>query len=169
MHLPKGRCCSLTIYEIIYSVRNFAQLICSLITWIIFYGVVSKSVQKHHAFANRNTFCRHSLRESRLDEVLTMERNGTTYFYHYDGLGSVTDLTDQSGNIIEHYDYDVYGNITSALSSVGNPYYFTGRRLDDETGIYYYRSRQYDPVIGRFLSRDPLGERDSPLKGTEDK
>ena len=40
---------------------------------------------------------------------------------------------------------------------VGNPYRFTGRRLDTETGLYYYRARHYSTEMGRFLSRDPIG------------
>jgi len=96
-----------------------------------------------------------------IDEILTMERGGSTYFYHYDGLGSISEITDDLGNIVENYTYDAFGNITSALSSIGNPYYFTGRRLDEESGTYYYRARQYDPSIGRFLQRDPLGMVDS--------
>jgi RHS repeat-associated protein len=42
-------------------------------------------------------------------------------------------------------------------SSYGNPYLYTGRRLDDETGLYYYRARYYDVELGRFLGRDPIG------------
>ena len=52
-------------------------------------------------------------------------------------------------------------DITSTGSGVDNPYMFTGRRFDEETGIYHYRARQYDPAIGRFLQRDPLGYYDS--------
>ncbi|MFH1776672.1 MAG: RHS repeat-associated core domain-containing protein [Candidatus Omnitrophota bacterium] len=91
------------------------------------------------------------------------------YYYHYDGLGSVTELTDSSGNIIEKYEYDAFGNTiirdTSGeildTSSIGNPYRFTGRRLDAETGLYYYRARMYSPVLGRFLQVDPVGYYDS--------
>ncbi len=96
-----------------------------------------------------------------IDEVLTMDRSLNTYYYHQDGLGSVTDVSLSSGSVSESYTYDPYGNITSSLSSIGNPYYFTGRRYDDDTAIYYYRSRYYDPAIGRFLQRDPLGYFDS--------
>ena len=98
-----------------------------------------------------------------------MDRNSNTYYYHYDGLGSVTEITDSSGSIQESYRYSPYGNpsifdnlgqpITS--SAIGNPYMFTGRRWDDETEIYYYRARMYDPTIGRFLQRDPIGYWDS--------
>jgi len=42
-------------------------------------------------------------------------------------------------------------------SIIGNPYMFTGRRFDSETGLYYYRARYYDPYIGRFLQTDPIG------------
>ena len=98
-----------------------------------------------------------------------MDRNSNTYYYHYDGLGSVTEVTDLTGAVQESYKYDPYGNpsIFDSLgqpittSAIGNPYMFTGRRWDDETSIYYYRARMYDPKMGRFLQRDPIGYWDS--------
>ena len=94
-----------------------------------------------------------------------MVRGTTTSYYHADGLGSVVALTDSTGAIAERYAYDVYGTprITNASGTVlsqsafGNRYLFTGRELDSETGLYYYRRRYYDYRIGRFTSRDPLG------------
>jgi hypothetical protein len=47
-----------------------------------------------------------------MDEPLTMERGGNTYYYHRDGLGSITEITDESGVIVERYEYDVYGAVT---------------------------------------------------------
>jgi RHS repeat-associated protein len=82
------------------------------------------------------------------------------YYYHYDGLGSVTALSNNSAQIVERYSYDVFGE-PNTTSSLGNPFMFTGRRYDNETGIYYYRARYYDPNIGRFLQTDPLGYYDS--------
>lgn len=87
------------------------------------------------------------------------------YYYHYDGQGNVIALTDTSGNVVEEYEYDVYGRVVVSASSgqirtgssVGNPYMFTGRRLDKETGLYYYRARYYSPRLGRFLQTDPIG------------
>ena len=89
----------------------------------------------------------------------------TLYFYHYDGLGSVIALSDTSGNIVERYTYTPYGavTITDSLNNVlsdsayGNPYMFTGRRFDSETGLYYYRARMYSPTLGRFMQPDPIG------------
>ncbi|MBI4245416.1 MAG: RHS repeat protein [Planctomycetes bacterium] len=96
-----------------------------------------------------------------IDEPILLDKGSEVYYYHFDGLGSVTGLTDTDGNLVETYDYDVYGQPTQ-LSSLGNRLYFTGREYDPETGLYYYRRRYYDPKIGRFLSRDPLGYVDSP-------
>ncbi|MBU1043863.1 MAG: hypothetical protein KJ915_05635, partial [Candidatus Omnitrophica bacterium] len=68
-------------------------------------------------------------------------------------------LTDSSGATVESYEYDVYGNTiildanrqTLSASQIGNPYMFTGRRFDQETGLYYYRARYYNSELGRFL------------------
>ncbi len=82
--------------------------------------------------------------------------NETKYFYHFDGLGSVVGLSNSSGTVVERYSYDVFGE-PNRTSSLGNPYLFTGRAYDDETGNYYYRARYYKPSIGRFLQTDPIG------------
>ncbi|MHC4498163.1 MAG: RHS repeat domain-containing protein [Planctomycetota bacterium] len=67
-------------------------------------------------------------------------------------------ITDSFGNVVERYDYGDYGEPNIILSSgIGNPYFFNGRRFDDETGLYYYRTRYLDPVAGRFTSRDSTG------------
>jgi RHS repeat-associated protein len=84
----------------------------------------------------------------------------TRYYYHYDGQGSVVALSNVNKQVVESYSYDSYGNPTGS-SSVGNPYFFTGRNLDTETGLYYYRARYYKPSIGRFLRPDPIGYADS--------
>jgi len=99
-----------------------------------------------------------------------------------DGLGSVVALSDSSGNIVEAYSYDVFGavkvhtgagangiwltsdddfNTPEDKSDYGNPYRFTGRRYDEESGLYYYRARMYAPAIGRFMQTDPIGYADS--------
>jgi len=101
-----------------------------------------------------------------IDEPICMvdiTREGAIYYYHYDGLGSVVALS--AGDIVERYTYDVFGEPTIydandtviSESSVGNPYMFTGRRFDAETGLYYYRARYYEPKLGRFLQPDPIG------------
>jgi len=91
-----------------------------------------------------------------IDEPILMENASGTYYYHTDGLGSVSALSDSDGNLTEDYKYDIFGEVIGSLSGVGNPYYFTGRRYDEEMALYYYRARAYDPEIGRFLQTDPI-------------
>ncbi|MBX3306825.1 MAG: RHS repeat protein [Nitrospira sp.] len=91
-----------------------------------------------------------------IDEPIAVTKGASTYFYHQDGLGSVTDLTDSSGATAKSYAYDAYGNILESPGTVEQPYTYTGRELDAESGLYYYRARTYDPAIGRFIERDGL-------------
>jgi len=123
-----------------------------------------------------------------IDEVLQVrdEVNEDNFYYHTNVQGNVVALTDDSGTVVETYDYDIYGRLTAAEawddsskaavalidgfvdlddyfsdSVIDNVILFQGRRLDGESALYYFRNRQYDPVHGRFLSRDPLGYTDS--------
>ena len=90
-----------------------------------------------------------------IDEPICMKIASTAYYYHFDALGSVIALTGSNGQRVESYAYSPYGKV-SEPSSVGNPYLYTGREYDDETGLYYYRARYYHPQLGRFLQADPI-------------
>ena len=87
------------------------------------------------------------------------------FHYHQQALGSVTELTMSTGAVVEWATYDAYGKptIRGALgtvvgaSAVGNPFGFTGRENDTESGLMHYRARAYDPERGRFIQRDALG------------
>lgn len=91
------------------------------------------------------------------DEPIAMTRGSNTVFYHQDGLGSVTDLTDSAGATAKSYSYDAYGTIVDQTGTLEQPYTYTGREFDSESGLYYYRARHYDPTAGRFLQKDPIG------------
>jgi RHS repeat-associated protein len=92
-----------------------------------------------------------------IDEPVAVTKGATTFFYHQDGLGSVTDLTDSAGATAKSYSYDAYGIILDSPGAVDQPYTYTGREFDQETGLYYYRARYYDAQIGKFTQRDPIG------------
>lgn len=67
-------------------------------------------------------------------------------------------MTDTNGNKVQSYEYDSFGNITDIANPFFNqPYTYTGREYDAETGMYFYRARYYDASIGRFISEDPIG------------
>jgi RHS repeat-associated protein len=100
-----------------------------------------------------------------IDEVIQMNRGGTEYYYHTDDMYNVMVVTDLTGNVVERYDYDDYGNphfynasgTEITQSAIDNPYLFNGRRYDPETGFYYYRTRYLDPQTARFTTRDTIG------------
>ena len=83
---------------------------------------------------------------------------GSQYYYHADGEGSIRLLTDANGQIANRYDYDSYGQRLSVIESLPlQPYGWKGREWIPGPNIYYNRARFYDPVLGRFMSQDPLG------------
>jgi RHS repeat-associated protein len=92
-----------------------------------------------------------------IDEPLAMLRSSATSFYNADGLGSITSLANAAGALAQTYTFDSFGKQTASTGSLTNPFQYTGRESDSETGLYYYRARYYDPSTGRFLSEDPLG------------
>ena len=69
----------------------------------------------------------------------------------------MTDLTDNAGVTAKSYAYDAYGNILESPGTLEQPYAYTGREFDAESGLLYYRARYYDPTTGRFLQKDPIG------------
>lgn len=78
-------------------------------------------------------------------------------YYHRNWQGSVMGMSGSAGTLEsgEVYTYSGYG-IAGADAS-GQPFRYTGRRIDAETGLYYYRARYYHPEIGRFMQTDPIG------------
>ncbi len=91
-----------------------------------------------------------------IDEPLAVLKNKNVHYYHADGLGSITALTDKKQNVDERFEYDSFGKMTHT-GSVDQPYAFTGREWDKEMGMYYYRARYYDEKTGRFITKDPMG------------
>ncbi|MEK7674628.1 MAG: RHS repeat-associated core domain-containing protein [Verrucomicrobiota bacterium] len=78
----------------------------------------------------------------------------STYFYGYDGHGSVRFLTDSLGQITDTYDYDAFGNLISRTGNTPNDYLYTGEQFDPDLGLYYLRARYHNPDTGRFWTMD---------------
>lgn len=82
---------------------------------------------------------------------------------------SITVVSDGGGSVVERYAYSAYGQVTIADASgsvisdsaISNRYTYTGRQWDEGLSLYHYRTRMYDAVAGRFVSRDPIGYKGS--------
>jgi len=99
-----------------------------------------------------------------IDEWISMDRGGSSYAYQRDGLGSVVGLTDDSETLVASYSYDAFGSVRGETGSVVNPYRFTGREYDEESDLYFYRTRYYESEVGRFTTKDHFsGFLESPL------
>jgi RHS repeat-associated protein len=93
-----------------------------------------------------------------VDQVLADERRSSVVWALADNLGTVRDLIDDGGNVVNHVNYDSFGRVVSeSAPSFDFRYGYTGRERDDETGLEYYRARYYDSAVGRFISEDPIG------------
>ena len=102
---------------------------------------------------------------NRTDEVLQMNRNNNTFYYHTNHLGSTVAISDIDANLIEHVEYGSFGNHIvydsngeeRSNSNIFNSLLYTGREYDVDNGTYYYRARTLNPLLGRFVQHDPLG------------
>ena len=89
--------------------------------------------------------------------------NKTSYFL-FNGHGDVVQTVDKDGEVLNNYDYDIWGNPTLTVETEECAIRYAGEFYDSETGLYYLRARYYDPYIGRFISEDSYwGEDDNPL------
>jgi RHS repeat-associated protein len=92
--------------------------------------------------------------------LLSVMRNGATYYPCYDANGNISEYVDASGAVVAHREYDAYGNTVASSGQMVNDFnfWFSSKYLDQETGLYYYGFRYYSAESGRWASRDPLGE-----------
>jgi RHS repeat-associated protein len=90
--------------------------------------------------------------------LLSYRRDNASCFYHYDGLGSTKVLTDANQNIQNTTKYDAWGNILQSSGTIINPYLYVGELGyfgDGDAGMYLLTQRWYNPVVGRFVVREP--------------
>jgi RHS repeat-associated protein len=101
-----------------------------------------------HIFAGANRVCSVDYNNSTPGTV-------NRYYYHSDHLGSSNVISNQSGVQVESVEYTPYGTIAQITGSDVVKHKFTGKELDN-TGLYFYGARYYDPVIGRFITADTI-------------
>jgi RHS repeat-associated protein len=90
--------------------------------------------------------------------LLTLKQGGQYYSYLYDGKGNITTLLDTAQNVEISYVYDTFGALISQTGPVDQPFRFSTKLYDEETGLSYFGYRFYSSLLGRWMTRDPLGE-----------
>jgi len=89
---------------------------------------------------------------------MSMTQNGTTYYLTYDQVGSLRVVADTAGNMVKRIDYDSFGNIIADSNpGVTVPFGFAGGLHDRDTGLVRFGFRDYDPNVGRWTAKDPIG------------
>ena len=95
-------------------------------------------------------------------QLMAIRYKGADYYYVRNGLMTITGLVDANGASVVNYFYDSWGNMLNITGSMAaslgkdNPYRFKGYYYDEETGMYYLKSRYYQPEICRFISADDI-------------
>jgi RHS repeat-associated protein len=93
---------------------------------------------------------------------MMLDANGNPVYYLTDAMGTVIGLSDTTGQEVADFRYDAFGNSRGATGSAANAgnakgdFRFQGQWLESESGIYYFRARDYDAQTGAFISRDPV-------------
>jgi RHS repeat-associated protein len=91
----------------------------------------------------------------RISQNQPINNTWTVSFYGYDGGGSVRQLTNAAGAVTDNYVYDAFGNSLQTGDQTPNTYLYRGELFDSDLGLNYLRARYYNPLTGRFMSRDP--------------
>lgn len=83
------------------------------------------------------------------------------FYYHSDHLGSSSYITNLDGEVVQHIEYVPFGEVfIEERNNIWNtPYLFNAKEFDEETGLYYYGARYYDPRISLWMSTDPMQEK----------
>ncbi|MFP5152117.1 RHS repeat domain-containing protein, partial [Bacteroides finegoldii] len=84
------------------------------------------------------------------------------FYYHPDHLGSSSYITNLDGEVVQHIEYVPFGEVfIEERNSIWNtPYLFNAKEFDEETGLYYYGARYYDPRLSLWMSVDPISNYD---------
>ena len=87
--------------------------------------------------------------------------NKLTFYYHPDHLGSSSYITNLDGEVAQHIEYVPFGEvfIEERNNTWNTPYLFNAKEFDEETGMYYYGARYYEPRLSLWMSVDPLQEK----------
>ncbi|KPK42916.1 MAG: hypothetical protein AMJ78_00720 [Omnitrophica WOR_2 bacterium SM23_29] len=108
------------------------------------------------------TYTKNPLSPGGIGGMVSSYDGTNTLYYHNSNLGNVNQITDSTGAVIQTYDYDSFGNITYQSGSLTTKYAYKTKEYTPETNLIYFGARYYNPLIGRFITKDPSGMVDGP-------
>jgi RHS repeat-associated protein len=116
-------------------------------------------VHPYADFNSNNTLTDRYLYGPAVDMILAdLEADGDLFWYLTDHLGSVRDIANTTGSVVDHIKYASFGHVISeSQPSNGDRFKFTARELESALDDYFYRARWHDDDVGRFISEDPIG------------
>lgn len=91
--------------------------------------------------------------------LAVMDSSSVVRYYHADIMGNVVALTDASGSVVSTFRYTPFGQFSARTGSVLPRYLFSSKEFDRTANLYYYGYRYYFPRLGRWITRDPIGEK----------
>ncbi|WP_411289438.1 RHS repeat-associated core domain-containing protein [Lutispora sp.] len=96
--------------------------------------------------------------------IATRENQGDYAYYLHNAHGDVVNLVNGTGDVLNSYKYDAFGNSATYTETIANRFMYAGEQFDKVTGQYYLRARYYAPQVGRFITEDSYrGDPSSPL------
>jgi RHS repeat-associated protein len=144
----------LKLIEYIYDVNN--QRIGKKIDGVVTERYVLDRNQIALVFDGQGVAKSRYLYGTQIDQVLADQSSTQVHWFLADHQGTIKDVLDNAGTVIDHITYDSFGRIINQTNPIELRFAYTGREWDGETGQYYYRARYYDPSVGRFISEDPI-------------
>ena len=126
---------------------------------ISFYYVGQQMIEQHDGVVSSFLY------GDNIDEIFQLKQNENSFYYQNNHIGSTQAISSNNGSIIERVEYNAFGvptyydenYNTIEHSTIDNSILFSGREYEKEYGLYFYRSRYYNPSYGRFLQKDTKG------------
>ena len=91
---------------------------------------------------------------------LVWNRDTSSAYYSHDANKNVSEVVADNGEVSAHYEYAPFATILVTIGECAsaNPWRFSSEYAEDDTGTVYYNYRHYEPIVGRWFNRDPIGE-----------
>jgi RHS repeat-associated protein len=121
-------------------------------------------IERNATNVTQNTYTNNLGFAGGIGGLISQTAAGITTWYHYvhNGATNVSHLTDALGVVVKNYNFEAFGNITAESGTVANTRQFQTKETNSKSKLVYFGQRWYNPVVGRWITPDPLGMVDGP-------